>query len=115
MAVASKKGGGMDWDSLIFIPQGGRGEFADIAATFRAAPPVSNLSRIVAIPHSCVEWVDVAASHLGLEAMDARGYFVPLALVPLSPFIDQPHHKPAFRSYPLFRLSWYGHPVGGGT
>jgi hypothetical protein len=40
------------------------------------------------VPHSCVEWVDVAASHLGLEAMDARGYFVPLALVPLSPFIE---------------------------
>ena len=37
-----------------------------------------------------VEWIDVAASHLALEAIDVRGNFRPRALVPLDAFAPQP-------------------------
>jgi len=103
----------MDWDSLIFTPRGGSGEFSEIAEEFRKAHPIPKPSCIVPIHH--IESVHVVASHLGLDAMDARGYFAPLALVPLAPFGDQPRRDRGLRFQPLFRLSWYGHPLGGGT
>src|SRR4029077_12363362 len=66
-----------DWDSLIFLPQGGKGEYAEIAKAFRKSPAVRKPSSIIAIQHSHIEWVDIAASHLGLEAMSAAGHFLP--------------------------------------
>src|SRR5271154_788401 len=56
----------------------------------------------------------VAASHLALEAIDVRGNFRPLALVPLDAFAPQPPYSDGFRDPPLFRLAWYGHRVGSG-
>jgi hypothetical protein len=100
----------MDWDSLIFLPQGGKGEFADIAEAFRHAPPIQKPSTIIAIHHSYAEWANVAASHLALEAQSATGFFLPLALVPLEPFLNQNSFGTGFRRQPLFRLSWHGHP-----
>jgi hypothetical protein len=47
-------------------------------------PNTSN--RTVAVPWTHVEWIDVVASHLALEAIDVRGNFTPLALVPLDAF-----------------------------
>src|SRR5271166_5978922 len=58
--------------------------------------------------------IDVAASHLALEAIDVRGNFRPLALVPLDAFAPQPPYSDGFRDPPLFRLAWYGHRVGSG-
>jgi hypothetical protein len=112
VAILNQHGGKMNWDSLIFIPEGGKGEFTDIAASFRRADPVPTLSNIIAIQHSHVEWVNVAASHIGLEAMSATGHFLPLALVPLEPFGNQTSFSAGFRYRPLFRLAWYGHPQG---
>jgi hypothetical protein len=102
----------MDFDSLIFIPQAGKGEFAEIAEAFRHAPPIHKPSSIIAIQHSYVEWTNVAASHLALEAQSATGFFMPLALVPLEPFLNQNACGTGFRRQPLFRLSWHGHPCG---
>jgi hypothetical protein len=67
--------------SLILGPVVGALEFSAIAVRMRAAPPLA--SRIVAVPWTHVEWIDVAASHLAMEATDVRGNFRPLALVPL--------------------------------
>jgi len=53
----------------------------------------------------------MAATHIALEAIDVRGHFLPLALIPLQPFMDQPTFAEGFRHQPLFRLSWYGHPT----
>lgn len=97
--------------SLIYRPIGGSGEFTNIAEQIRAAAPVSTPSLIVPIQHTHVEWIGVSATHIGLEAMDVRGSFLPLALVPLQPFLDQPKFDKGFRRQPLYRLSWYGQPV----
>ena len=70
--------------------------------------------RTVAVPWTHVEWIDVAASHLALEAIDVRGNFRPRALVPLDAFAPQPPYSDGFRDPPLFRLAWYGHRVGSG-
>jgi hypothetical protein len=100
----------MDRDSLIFLPSGGAGEFSHIAESMRSAEgPVSG-SGILAIQSSYLEWVNVQATHLGLHAMDSRGQFQPIVLIPLLPFIRQPSEAVSFRRHPLFRLSWHGHP-----
>ena len=106
------RGAVSNWDSLIFTPNGGRGEFAEIAEAFRQAPAIQKPSSIITIQHSHVEWVNIAASHIGLEAISATGHFLPLALVPLEPFGNQTSFCAGFRHRPLFRLAWYGHPQG---
>jgi hypothetical protein len=70
-----------------------------------AAIPASR-HRTVAVPWTHVEWIDVAASHLALGAIDVRGNFRPLALVPLDAFAPQPPYSDGFRDPPLFRLAW---------
>jgi hypothetical protein len=98
----------MAQDSLIFLPHGGGGEFAAFAEMVRAAGPVLTPSLILPIQHTHVEWSNVDATHIGLEALSARGHFLPLALLPLQPFMDQPDLSQGFRCHALFRLSWYG-------
>ena len=103
----------LDFDepSLIFLPVGGSGEFAEIAEQIRAAEPVPSPSVILPIQHTSVEFINVCATHLALEAMDARGDFRPIVLIPVQPFTDQSAPLKAFRCQPFYRLSWYGHPV----
>lgn len=103
----------MTRDSLIFMPTGGAGYFADIAERMRRADDPPNLSRVLAVPYSLTEWINVEATHLGLHAMDTRGYFQPIVLIPLLPFTDQPRTG-ILRSPALFRLAWHGHPPGTG-
>lgn len=100
----------MNRSSLIFVPNGGAHEFADIAEKMRGAAGPKSGSRVLAIPNTYVEWMNVEATHLALHAMDVRGYFQPLVLVPLLPFTQQPSASDGFRRHPLFRLAWHGHP-----
>jgi hypothetical protein len=97
----------MPSDSLIFRPVAGGGIFSDIADRMRADAEPATPSKIVPVGSSYVEWCDVPATHLGLDAMTSEGYFVPLVFVPLAAFTDQRDRE--FRSQPLFRLAWYGH------
>jgi hypothetical protein len=96
--------------SLIFLPRGGSDEFAEIAKAMREADPVQTSAKIVPIQHTHVEWINVTASHIGLEVLSARGYFLPIALIPLEPFGHQSSFDLGFHTRALFRLSWYGHP-----
>jgi hypothetical protein len=103
-----------DDPGLIFLPVGGSGEFAEIAEQIRAAEPVPSPSVILPIQHTCVEFINVCATHLALDTMDARGDFRPLVMIPIQPFTDQSEPK-TFRCQPFYRLSWYGHPVSRRT
>jgi hypothetical protein len=98
-------------DSVIFLPSGGSGEFTELAERIRAADPVRMPSRIVPIQHTHVEWIDVSATRIGLEEMSVHNHFLPLALVPLEPFLWGSKFDIGFSRRPLYRLSWYGQPV----
>lgn len=93
-----------DASSLIFVPRGGSGEFSELADKIRAYPPVADRTLILPIQHSHVDYCGVRATHIGLEVLARRGHFLPLALVPLEPFVDHPGFTV------VFRLAWYGHP-----
>ncbi len=74
-------------DSVIFQPGGDGGqEFAELAVRIRAAAAPATGTKIVPAPGCYAEWVDNAATHLSLDAMDGRGNFRPLLYVPMSPF-----------------------------
>ena len=94
--------------SQIFLPNGGTGEFKQLAERIRQASQPESMTKIVPIAY--VEWLNTPATHLALEALDLQGCFRPLIHVPMIAF-DDPYPSPLAT---VFRLSWKGPPFGSG-
>jgi hypothetical protein len=98
------------YPSVIFLPLGGSGQFADFAARVRSTDDPKDFSEIVSIQHSHAERTDNGATHLALEVLGGDSVYLPLVMVPLGAFSKGVPLDDASPPYPSFRLAWHGIP-----